>query len=148
VASEIKKLIPRYGDIIIDAGGRDAAGLRAALVVADKLIVPFLAGQYDIWGVEAMNDLVGEAMAINDKLQGLLVLNKMDSNHNIRLAGEALEAVGSFENLALLDTKVGYRVAHRRSAAEGKAVTELSKQDNKAIAEMELLYAEVFGNGI
>jgi len=144
VSSEVRKLIPRYKDIIIDAGGRDSAGLRSALIVADVLIVPFLAGQYDVWGVENMDQIVGEALGLNPEMKPYLVLNKQDTNPRISIATEAEALAKEMENLKILDTKLGYRVAYRRSAAEGRAVNELDKRDPKAVAELDSLYKEVF----
>lgn len=146
VSSEVRKLIPRYQDIIIDAGGRDSAGLRSALIVADILIVPFLAGQYDVWGVENMDQIVGEALGLNPEMKPYLVLNKQDTNPRISLASEAEALAKEMENLNILNTKLGYRVAYRRSAAEGRAVNELDKRDPKAVAELDSLYKEVFGD--
>jgi len=41
VRTEILRLAPKYQDIIIDTGGRDTSSQRAALSVADVLLVPF-----------------------------------------------------------------------------------------------------------
>jgi chromosome partitioning protein len=142
VASEVRKLIPKCTDIIIDAGGRDSAGLRSSLVVADILIVPFLAGQYDIWGVENMNELLEDALAVNPDMKTFSVLNKMDTNPRIGLSTDATDVVTEMKNLQLMNVKIGYRVAYRRSAAEGRAVNELDKKDSKAIAEILALYKE------
>jgi len=37
VQSEVRDLATRYEDILIDAGGRDSAELRAGLVVAQRV---------------------------------------------------------------------------------------------------------------
>ncbi|GAM10419.1 chromosome-partitioning ATPase Soj [Geobacter sp. OR-1] len=147
VASEVRKLIPKCTDIVIDAGGRDSAGLRSSLVVADILIVPFLAGQYDIWGVENMNELLEDALAVNPDMKTYSVLNKMDTNPRIGLSTDATDVVTEMKNLQLMNVKIGYRVAYRRSAAEGRAVNELDKKDSKAIAEILALYKEAL-NGV
>lgn len=39
--SELKKLEPKFDDIVVDVGGRDALTLRSYLLVANVLIVPF-----------------------------------------------------------------------------------------------------------
>lgn len=144
VASEIRKLAPKYDTIIIDAGGRDSAGLRSSLIVADILVVPFLAGQFDLWGVENMSSLVEDALILNPGLKAYAILNKTDTNPKIGMSGDALANVGELLNLKLLDVTMGYRVAYRRSTAEGRALNELDKKDPKAIQEIERLYQEVF----
>jgi chromosome partitioning protein len=144
VASEIRKLLPRYQDIIIDAGGRDNAGMRSALVVADVLVVPFLPGQYDVWSIESMDGMLEEALAVNPEMRCLCVLNKADTNPAIRDAAEAMEVLSGLKNLKLMDVRLGYRVAYRRSSAEGRAVTELDRRDSKAIEEITSLFKGVF----
>jgi len=146
VSSEVRKLVPRFDDIVVDVGGRDTAAFRSALLVAEALLVPSLPGQFDAWSLETLNTVIAEARALNEKLRPLLVLNKVDSNPRIGLTDETAEFVADLENLPLLPVKIGYRVAYRRSAAEGQAVNELSKKDPKAIDEIKNLYREVFEN--
>src|SRR5918997_2592123 len=44
VRSELRRLAPRYQDVIIDTGGRDTTSQRAALTVADVMLIPFPPG--------------------------------------------------------------------------------------------------------
>ena len=56
--TEVRDLARRYQDLIIDAGGRDSAELRAALVVAERVYIPIQPSQFDIWTLGRMDDLV------------------------------------------------------------------------------------------
>ncbi|MDP2821158.1 MAG: AAA family ATPase [Sulfuritalea sp.] len=38
----------RYTDIVIDAGGRDSTALRAALVLADRVLIPIQPRSFDL----------------------------------------------------------------------------------------------------
>src|SRR5574337_960437 len=40
VAAEIRKLAPRFKDIVIDSGGRDSVELRQAMLTARVMVVP------------------------------------------------------------------------------------------------------------
>lgn len=147
IGSELRKLSPKFDDIIVDVGGRDSSTLRSSLLVADVLVVPFIASQFDTWGLERMNSIVGEVLLLNEKLRTIAFLNKVDTNPRIGLAEEAINFASELKHLAFLKTTtVGYRVAFRRSIADGMAVTELSKtkKDLKAIQEIISLYHEVF----
>ena len=42
VRTEIERIAPKYDDVIVDAGGRDTVSQRAALVLANVLLVPFV----------------------------------------------------------------------------------------------------------
>jgi chromosome partitioning protein len=147
IGAELRKLNPKFDDIIVDVGGRDSTTLRSALLTADVLVVPFLPSQYDTWGIELMDGLVGEVLSMNDKLRTIAFLNKVDTNPRIGLSDEASHFAAEFKNLKFNKVTIGYRVAFRRSVADGLAVTELkSSRDQKAINEIQSLYKEVFQN--
>jgi len=52
VRTQVLQLAAKYDDIIIDAGGRDTSGLRAALTVANVAVVPFQPRSFDIWTLD------------------------------------------------------------------------------------------------
>ena len=147
IGSELRKLAPKFDDIIVDVGGRDSSTLRSSLLVADVLVVPFIASQFDTWGLERMDSIVGDVLPLNERLRTIAFLNKVDTNPRIALAEEAINFAVELKHLTFLKAiMVGYRVAFRRSVADGMAVTELSKakKDPKAIQEIINLYQEVF----
>ena len=46
-------LVGKYDHIIIDVGGRDTGSLRAALTVADAILIPFQPRSVDLWTAAA-----------------------------------------------------------------------------------------------
>jgi chromosome partitioning protein len=60
VRTETLRLAGKYGDIILDTGGRDTTSQRAALSVAHVLLVPFVPRSFDVWTLEKVSALVGE----------------------------------------------------------------------------------------
>lgn len=146
VAPELKKLRPRYDDIVVDIGGRWTEGFAGALKIADKVVIPFLPSQSDAWALENMQGIVAAARDLNEDLKALMVLNKRDTNPRLSLVGEALEFAGSMEGLDLSTSSLGYRVAFRRAFGEGLSVLELKgrEQDKKAAAEIGALAEEVW----
>jgi chromosome partitioning protein len=143
LAEEVGRLAKRYADIIIDVGGRDTAALRAALVCSDLVIIPILPSQVDAWTLETMSELVGQARLFNERLKAFVFVNKADANPAMRLADSVAEFAASLPNLSLLDTRLTYRVAHRRALAEGQAIFEMANADNKAVEELYALMEEV-----
>ncbi len=145
--SEIRKLEPKFDDIIVDVGGRDSTTLRSILLIADVVVIPFLASQFDGWALELMDNLVGDSIEFNENLETIGFLNKVDTNPKINLTEEAQELAKGCKFIKIKDITIGYRVAFRRSTADGLAVNELkSKKDLKSIKEMDKLYQEIFKN--
>ncbi|MGM2743236.1 hypothetical protein, partial [Bacillus cereus group sp. Bce013] len=62
--AQVQQQRDKWQDIIIDVGGRDSTALRAALILADVLVVPFAPRSYDVWALEDMAALVDEARSV------------------------------------------------------------------------------------
>lgn len=146
VSPEIKKLRSRYDDIVVDVGGRYSEGFAGALRVCDKLIIPFLPSQSDVWALQNMEEIVAAARENNTDLRAYMVLNKADAYARSTMNDEAREFATTLQELELLPVAIGYRMAYRRAFGSGFAVTELQgrNQDKKATAEIEALAAEVW----
>jgi chromosome partitioning protein len=145
LSAELRDLIQRYEDIIVDAGGRDSIELRAALVIANVLYTPVQASQFDTWTLDQMDTLVNQAKGFNETLEAFVLINRASPNPAVEETKDAQQLLGEFEHLALAQTVIRDRIAYRKAPREGKAVSELSPSDSKAVAEIASLYQEVFG---
>ncbi len=146
IATDIQDLAKRYQDIIIDAGGRDSVELRMSMVVANVMVVPVQASQFDIWTLGRMSELVEQAKSFNANLKPMVLLSRAVTNHAVKDTDEAAQMIRDFENLQLCTSIVRDRIGYRRAAAAGLSVCEHTPPDQKAIAEIEQLYTEVFGH--
>jgi len=142
VYSQISKMKPDYDDIIIDVGGRETRSLRAAIVVADVLVLPFRPGSYDIWTITEIKGLLSEMIPANPNLQCIGVINQADPSGKEN--EEALEILKQCEEIETYPMLVGYRKAFRFSATDGLGVGEMEVKDPKAIMEMQALYDFIY----
>lgn len=126
-----------FGLILIDAGGRDTAVFRSAILAADLLLIPVLPSQYDIWATQGTIEALEQARTFKD-IDARFILNQVILNTTV--AKEALEALQAF-SVPLLSTRLYARVAYKQSIGEGKGVTEY--ENGKAAAEVQALYEEV-----
>ena len=138
VRTETKRLAGKYDDVVIDTGGRDTTSQRAALTVADVLLVPFVPRSFDVWTLEKVGELVGEMRLANPELQAYVFINRADPAG--RDNDEAAEVLRDTDGLVFIDTPLGTRKAFGNAAAQGIAVTELKPQDLKATQEITALY--------
>ncbi len=143
VRTETLKLRAKYDDIVIDTGGRDTTSQRAALAVADVLLVPFVPRSFDVWTLEKVADLIGEMQSANPTLRAHAFINRADPRGSDNQ--DAAQVLGETEALDLLPVIWGTRKAFGNAAAQGLAVTELKPQDAKASEELQSLYDAVFG---
>lgn len=145
LSSQVRAMAPKYDDIIIDAGGRDSAELRAAMLVADVIVTPSMPSQFDIFTLAAMDNLVGQAKAFNENLRAVILVNGAPTNARQTDAADMREALSDMASYKVLQTIVKSRKAYRLCAMTGLAVTEFDQPDEKAVEEMKSLFEEVFG---
>ena len=142
VRTDGKRLASKYDDVIIDAGGRDTASQRAALVIADLVLIPFVPRSFDVWTLEPVAQMVEEARSFNPQLKAYAFINRADSTGTEN--EEAADYIRETEELEFITTSLGYRKVFGKAAAQGLAVIEYTPQDKKAIAEVSALFNLVF----
>jgi chromosome partitioning protein len=142
VITECKKLLPKYDDIIIDAGGRDTDSHRAALAIADVALIPVQPRSFDIWTLSKVSKMIAEIRTVNPSLKAYTFLNMADPRGTDN--SDAAEYAKEIAGVKYLDLPVVLRKAFPKAAAQGMAVVELKPQDPKAIEEISALYARAF----
>jgi chromosome partitioning protein len=140
--TQVRQMLPKYEDIMIDVGGRDTASLRAALTVAHVLIVPVQPRSFDIWALDAVASLITEAREINEGLVAFAVLNSADSQGVDN--EQASKHIGEMPEFRLVQRPIVRRKAFANAAAAGLSVLEFRPRDAKAIEELKNLGRVVF----
>jgi chromosome partitioning protein len=140
---QVQQQAAKFDDVIIDAGGRDSTALRAALVLSDVLLVPFLPGSFDVWALTDIAALVDEVRSVRDGLRVLVVVNGADGRSEGDTKGAA-EAAKDFPTFTCLPQQITRLKAYSNSSAQGLFVGEAKRRDEKAVAEIEALLAAVF----
>ena len=140
--TQVRQLAAKYDEIVIDVGGRDTGSLRAALTVATTLVIPVQPRSFDIWAVDQVAELVEEARTINADLRAVIVLNAADAQG--RDNEDAANVLREVAGLELLTVIIGRRKAFPNAAAAGRAVTEHTPKDPKAIEALTALFAALY----
>lgn len=139
---QVQRLADKYEDVVIDTGGRDTTSQRAALTLADLLLIPFVPRSFDVWTIERVAALVAEMQPANPKLKAFTFLNRADPRGQDN--NDAAEVLKETLAITFIDVVIGSRKAFGNAAAEGLAITELKNSDPKAVEEMMMLYRYVF----
>lgn len=136
--SEGKQLATGFQHVVVDAGGRDSIGLRSALLLAQRAIIPVGASNLDAAAMTDLLEVVELARDYNPDLDVRVLLTRVDPR--TKDAAEMLEFLNE-QQLKVLPTKVCERVAFRRAIGEGATVAEIGR-DPHAIAEIESFFRE------
>ena len=136
---DLKEFERVYGLILIDAGGRESAVFRSAIVACDALLIPVLPSQYDLWAANDTIKLLKEARAYRE-IPAYFVINQVT-----KIAREAIEAMEGFSGDAeTLESTLFTRTAYKSSIVLGKGVSEYEAR-GKAAREIRALYREITG---
>jgi chromosome partitioning protein len=141
VRTEVLKLKDKYDDIVIDTGGRDTTSQRAAMVVSDMYLVPFVPRSFDMWTLEKVVKLVEEMNPANPALVAIAILNRLDSRGADN--EDAKEFLKDSPTLAVLHSTLGHRKIYANAASKGLGVVEYKPSDEKAVQEVEALFQEL-----
>jgi chromosome partitioning protein len=134
IRQQVCALAGKYNEIIVDVGGRDSGGLRAALTVADTALIPFQPRSVDLWAAGQIAALVTEARCINERLRACAVLNLADPQGSDN--ADAYAALGGVRGVEVLPFAVIRRKAFPNAFSAGLSVLEHAPKDQKAADEL------------
>lgn len=143
------KEFANFDIVFIDAGGRDNALLRSAIMAATNgvLIIPVLPSAYDIWATEDTFKILTEARVYTN-IKAYAVFNRTIQNTVVsKEANEELQKLLAGYDVKMLNTILYNRVDYSKAIGEGLGVIEY-KPDSKACEEINSLYHEITSGGI
>ncbi len=139
VFDEGKNLAAGFAHTVVDAGGRDSAGLRGALLLAERAVVPVGASNFDAAALTDLLEIVDLAKNFNQGLDVRVLLMRVDPR--TKDTGDMLDFLRE-NQLRVLGTRICERVAFRRASGEGATVVEYGK-DGQAVQEIKAFFDEV-----
>lgn len=146
IRQQMRQLAEKYDEIVIDVGGRDTGSLRAALTVADAILVPFQPRSVDLWTAEQIAGLISEARSVNDRLRAYAVLNVADAQG--RDNDDAVAALAAIDGMIALPVAVVRRKAFPNAFSAGMSVLEHSPKDAKACGEVLSVVNALYTQGV
>ena len=144
IKQELNELRTKYQTIIVDCGGRDSIEFRSAILAANKAIIPMRTTQFDLWTLSRLSKILTEVKIINEKLNISIVLNAVNTHPAVKEYREAQDYIKEYSHIQLLTTRIRDRIAFHKAASEGRSVSELNPNDDKASLEIAALYEEIF----
>jgi chromosome partitioning protein len=122
--------------VVVDLPPRHAEIVRAALMVADVVLLPSNGAAADVWSIAATARLVAEARKVRPSLDVRIVLNRIRSRTAIgRDARRVLASLG----LPVLATELADRVAFQESMAAGTGPTVFAPTSAAAVEVRSLV---------
>ncbi len=135
------------GDWLIDVGTSDMKSLRAAIRMADLIVIPVTPSQADIWATQHFLGIVSAEHSKTAAPPMLAFVNRADPHPRSRENTETTEALQALKPLKALSQKMVQRLAFRRSFSEGLAVFEL-EPNSKAADELDALAHAIYDRDV
>ncbi|WP_076417459.1 AAA family ATPase [Colwellia sp. UCD-KL20] len=142
IRNDLLSLNQHYDYVIVDCGGQDNLALRAAMSVADHVIIPLRPKRRDLKTVPHMEDMLSTCKMVNPKMLASFVITQCPSLPN--QAGRILEAkdVCSSYGINVLNAVTFSRNVYDDSEEKGSSVLEIDP-DGKAAVEMIAIAEEL-----
>lgn len=147
---KINALRDRFDHIIIDSGGHDSRELRSSIAIADVLIAPVGATVPDIWGLQDLDDIVGQFAPVNPDLRSHVVINRAPPLNIHNVVGQAREAIDQMSNIDFSGVILTERPTYQSAYQEGRGAFDLDPKkasEHKAISEIAELVKLVTDHG-
>lgn len=142
VRQQGRALASKYDYTIIDCGGRDTGGLRAALTFTDILVMPLAPRSFDLWAIDQMAELIEEVDSIRDGLTVYCVLNMADSQGDDNQ--DTMDALTDYPRFKVINTPLVRRKIWANAASAGLGIVEYKPSDKKALNEFNDLINKIF----
>jgi chromosome partitioning protein len=139
---EVLKLSTHYQDVLIDVGGRDTTTQRAALTIANLVLLPLPPRGPDIWTLDKVAELLEEVRTVNPSLLAWAFLNRADASGTDNQ--DAMQMISDTPGIELIPPRIGDRKAFPNAHTQGLSVMEVKPPSQKAVKELEELYQYCF----
>ena len=142
IRNDLLSLKQHYDYVIVDCGGQDNLALRAAMSVAEHVIIPLRPKRRDLKTVEHMEDMLSTCKMVNPKMMASFVLTQCPSLPNqVNRIIEAKDVCRSY-GINVLENVTFSRNIYDDSEERGSSVLE-NEPDGKAAQEIVAIAEEI-----
>jgi len=117
--------------VLVDVGAANMDAMKAAISIADRVIIPVPPSQPDVWATQRFLKIIYDVCG--DKFPELIAfINRADTHHSVRESDEAEDALNMINKLKVLKHRLCQRTNYRRTLSEGLSIFELSKKSKSS----------------
>lgn len=138
-ADQLPRLAKNYSWTIVDTPPHSGPIMRAALAVANVVLLPCGPGAFDAWSLGETLDILGEAKRAKPRLKSAIVLNRVQRRTALSTGARAALADSG---VSILKSELGMRVAYAEAVPAGQGPTTYAPS-SRAADEVRALTDEV-----
>ncbi|GEK52323.1 ParA family protein [Vreelandella venusta] len=137
IFDEGRHLSQDYEYTVIDVAGRDGAGMRNALLLANRVITPMGNSGFDVVEINDFKEVLEQASSFNRDLVCKVLFNKM------RGSSQDVKNFVAETGMEVFDTSIAERRAYAKAITDGTTAMEYRPLDAAAKHEMRKFFEEV-----
>lgn len=124
-------------EALIDVGAANMNGMKRAIAMADRVVIPVTPSQADIWSAQRFLYIIASETRNRKPPAVFAFVNRADTHSGVRETDQAEQALASLPGVTVLGSRLYQRTVYRRSFSEGLAVFELDPS-GKSAQEFEI----------
>lgn len=126
---DLAALATGFDVIVVDLPPRLGADSRAAILLADLVLLPVVPGAADAWALQETLTVLADAQALRPEIRAAIVLNRADRTELGRMTSRA---VAGFSDVPVLAERLGARVAIGEATLAGQGVVDYAPSSTAA----------------
>jgi len=112
--------------VLVDVGAANLTAMKAAISIADRIIVPVQPSQPDVWATQRFLKIIKDACENGNDPELVAFINRADTHHAVRESDEAEQALTMLEKFRIIPNRLCQRTDFRRTLSEGLSIFELA----------------------
>lgn len=118
--------------VLVDVGAANMDAMKAAISIANRVIVPVQPSQPDVWATQRFLKIINDACGDNNSPELVAFINRADTHHAVRESDEAEQALKMLGKFRVIPYRLCQRTSFRRTLSEGLSIFELSGKSKGA----------------
>lgn len=131
-----------HAEVLVDIGNSNMSAARIAYQVADRIVVPVLPSQSDVWSLQRFLKSL-ESLETKPGMETVVFVNRGDTHHAVMETRETLAVLKQLPGVTVITKLLSQRLGFRRSFSEGMGIFELEPR-SKAAGEFLLFARELY----
>jgi chromosome partitioning protein len=135
---DLERVCEGFELAVLDTPPRLGAEARAAMMIADLVVMPVTPDAADFWALQETLTVLEEARGLRPELRVVIVMNRIDRTTLTASSRAALAEL----NVPVLESSLGSRVAFGEATLAGQGVVDYAA-DSPATSEVKALVTEL-----
>ena len=120
-----------HTEVLVDIGNSNMSGAKIAYKAADRIIIPVLPSQSDVWSLQRFLKIL-DSLETSPGMEIVVFVNRADTHYAVMETRETLAVLKQLPGITVVTNLLSQRLGFRRSFSEGMGIFELEPRSKAA----------------